>query len=124
MTSGDKITITFVKNSAKEGSRYRKRTRTNLKIGKSEPDVGDVTHRSEAADSTVGDNSSTISGDSSIAVTEHDFNHKSSSDKVEDEKCLARNRPRRGPKPIDRYEPQETVLDDDSCDSDSDSENE
>lgn len=122
MASGDKITITFVKNSAKEGSRYRKRTRTNLKIGKSDPDVGDKTHWSEAAESTIGDDSSTIAGDSSAAVTES--THKSSHDEVDDEHCLARNRPRRTPKPIERYEPQETVLDDDSGESDSDSENE
>ena len=122
MTPGDKITITFVKNSAKEGSRYKKRTRTNLKIGKSDPDGGDETHRSEAADSTAGCDSSTLAGDSSTAVTERDSTNKSSPDEVDDEHCLARNRPRRGPKPIERYEPEETVLDDDSGDSDSDSE--
>ena len=120
MTSGDKITITFVKNSAKDGSRYRKRTRTNFQIGKSDSDVGDETHRSEAADSTTGGDSSTLAGDSSTAVTKRDSTHKSSPDEVDDEHCLARNRPRRGPKPIERYEPQETVLDDDSGDSDSD----
>jgi hypothetical protein len=107
MINGDKITITFVKNSAKDGSRYRKRTRTNLKLGKSET----------AAESTTDGDSSTIARNLSTAVTERASTSKSSCD----EECLARSRPRRESKPIKRYEPEEIVLDDESGGSESDS---
>lgn len=88
MTTSEKITITFVKNSSTNGAKYKKRTRTNLKISNSSND----------ADKT-----------------------KIEQEGVDNDNCIARNRPRRGPKPIERYEPQETLLDDFSDDPESES---
>ena len=107
MTSSDKITITFVKNTAKEGSRYKKRTRTNLKIEKQEAKNNEEKASQLESESNTNSNCDT---------------HASS--EVNNEICIARTRPRRGPKPIMRYEPQETVIDDDTDESTSDSDDE